>query len=157
MQLTEHFTLEEFALDGEIPDSCVPVFKALCENLLEPLRVHYGEPIIVTSGYRPPGANAAAHGVSNSQHIATDQYCAADWKIESFEHDMRPVFDLIRQSPQLQFDQLILEHSPESGTDVIHASWSRVHNRREALEGDTANQSAYTPWPAVPGAEGVEA
>jgi zinc D-Ala-D-Ala carboxypeptidase len=147
--LTEHFDLDEFALDAPIPEECVPIFKSLCEQLLEPLRIHFDEPILVTSGYRTPASNAAAHGVSNSQHVATDMYCAADWYLFSMHSDMRPVFDLVRSSAGLQFDQLILEHG--AGGDIIHSSWSRALNRREALEGETANQSGYKPWPAVPG------
>ena len=150
MQLTEHFALEEFARDGaSVPDSCVPAFRALCEKLLEPLRVHFGEEIVITSGYRSAGANAAAHGVKNSQHVATEMYCAADWKIPSMECNLRGVFDLVRNSSALEFDQLILEHDPRTGTDVIHSSYSRAFNRRIALEGETANAAAYKSWPVV--------
>lgn len=152
MQLSDHFTQGEFEPDGPMPPECVPVYQSLCTLLLEPVRVHVNEPVIITSGYRPPAANTAAHGVSNSQHMATGVYCAADFYIESMQRDMRPVFDMIRQSAGLQFDQLILEHSPETGNDIIHASWSRAFNRREALEGDTANQSGYKLWTAVPAA-----
>ena len=150
MQLTEHFSLEEFERDGApVPDACVPVFRALCEKLLEPLRVHFGEEIVITSGYRSQDTNAAAHGVKNSQHVATAMYCAADWKIPGREGDLRAVFDLVRNSSALEFDQLILEHDPRTGTDVIHSSWSRAFNRRIALEGETANAVAYKSWPVV--------
>lgn len=147
MQISTHFTREEFEKNGPMPLDCIPVYQSLCELLLEPLRVHYNEPIIVTSGYRPPEANEEAHGVAHSQHIATAQYCAADWYIASFHSDMRPVFDLVRSSADLQFDQLILEHG--SGGDIIHSSWSRAYKRRDALEGATANQSAYQTWPSA--------
>ena len=150
MQLTEHFALHEFERDGAaVPEECVPVFRALCEKLLEPLRVHFGEAIVITSGYRSPDTNAAAHGVKNSQHVATAVYCAADWNIPSREADLRAVFDLIRNSSALEFDQLILEHDPRTGTDVIHSSWSRAFNRRIALAGETANAAAYKSWPAA--------
>lgn len=130
-----------------MPPECVYPYTKLCEMLLEPLRVHYGEPIIVTSGYRSLGGNADAHGVPHSQHEATGNYCAADWEIASMKANMRPVFDLIRASSGLEFDQLILEHG--AAGDIIHSSWSRVFNRRDALEGQTANQSSYVPWPSV--------
>jgi zinc D-Ala-D-Ala carboxypeptidase len=146
-QLTAHFDSGEFETDGPMPPECIPVFLALCEKLLEPLRVHYNEPIIVTSGYRPPEANAEAHGVKNSQHIATAIYCAADWYLASLRSDMRPCFDVIRSNSQLEYDQLILEHG--SNGDIIHSSWSRAFNRREALEGATQNQSAYQHWPST--------
>jgi len=148
MKLTEHFDVTEFEHDGPMPAECLAPYTSLCEKLLEPIRTHYGEPIVVTSGYRSPAANAAAHGVANSQHVATVNYCAADWYLASMHADMRPVFDLIRGSAGLEFDQVILEHGADG--DIIHTSWSRTFNRREALEGATANQSAYTRWPTIP-------
>jgi Peptidase M15 len=148
MLLTPHFDQSEFEIDAPLPAECVPIYTSLCDKLLEPLRVHYNEAITITSGYRTPASNDQAHGVSHSQHVATANYCAADWYLGSHRGDMRPVFDLIRGTPALAYDQLILEHG--TGGDIIHASWSRVYNRREALEGATANQSAYTSWPSVP-------
>src|SRR5271156_2030995 len=153
MLLSPHFPQAQFETDAPLPPETIPVYTALCDTLLEPLRVHYNEPITITSGYRNPTSNAAAHGVSNSQHIANGNYCAADWYVGSLQHDMRPVFDLVRGSSLLEFDQLILEHG--TGGDIIHSSWSRVYNRREALEGDVANESAYKPWPSVPEVENV--
>ena len=147
MQLSDHFSQAEFEMDAPLPPECVYPYTRLCELLLEPIRIHFNAPVMVTSGYRTNASNDAAHGVAHSQHVATGQYCAADWYIDGMQKDMRIAFDLIRQSPGLIFDQLILEHG-ENG-DVIHSSWSRAYNRREALEGATANQSAYTPWPSV--------
>lgn len=148
MHLTEHFEQCEFELDGPMPDACVDTYRQLCVNLLEPLRVHYNEEIHVTSGYRGPASNNEAHGVHASQHIATSMYCAADWYIPSLYRDMRAPFDLIRSSAGLVFDQIILEHG--SSGDIIHTSWSRAFNRREALEGATANQTAYKSWSTSP-------
>ena len=145
LRLSEHFDLEEF---GAVPPVCVYPYTKLCEVLLEPLRIHYKQPIIITSGYRSPAENAAAHGVAHSQHEATAMYCAADFYIPSMQADLRPVFDLIRQSSGLQFDEVILEHG-EVG-DIIHVSWSRAFNRREALEGETANRSAYVHFDSTP-------
>lgn len=142
MQISANFSREEFEHNGKMPDDAVASYQNLCRLLLEPIRQQFSEPILITSGYRSPGDNAAAHGVPDSQHVATDRYCAADWYVPSHHHDMRPVFDFIRKS-NLPFDQLILEHG--SVGDVIHLSWS-VENRRVALEGKTANQSAYQSW-----------
>lgn len=150
MLLSAHFSLDEFEQDGPMPAECVYPYTRLCELLLEPLRVHYGQPIIITSGYRSPASNEAAHGVKNSQHVATGAYCACDFYIQGMHQDLRPVFDLIRQTPSLIFDQEILEHGADG--DVIHVSWSRAFNRREALEGATGNESAYVHHDSVPAA-----
>lgn len=35
-QLSAHFALEEFQKDDAIPEECIPIFKRLCEEILEP-------------------------------------------------------------------------------------------------------------------------
>jgi len=149
MQLSTHFDLFEFELDGPMPEAVVPTYQKQCQLQLEPIRTQFGQPVVITSGYRSPAANAAAHGVSNSQHEATPIYCASDFRVKGMETNLRPVFDWIRENSELPFDQVILEHDPQAGTDIIHISWSAAFNRRMALEGETANQDAYQNWPAA--------
>jgi zinc D-Ala-D-Ala carboxypeptidase len=144
-QLSEHFAREEFELDGPMPDAAANSYRVLCAEILEPIREHWGRPVKITSGYRSPDANVNAHGVANSQHVATGNYCAADFYIPAA--DMRALFDWIRRSPELPFDQVILEHG--ASDDIIHISWMRAYRRREALEGATNNKSAYTRWPST--------
>lgn len=142
--LTEHFDRREFEKDGPMPEECVPTYRSLCVQILEPVRAEFG-PVVVTSGYRDPADNAAAHGVAHSQHEATAEYCAADFTILGVY--ARRVFDWIRGG-QLPFDQVILEHGLNN--DIIHVSWTSGSPRREALEGDTANRSAYVELPVAP-------
>ena len=149
MQLSRHFAQEEFDIDGAMPDAVVPTYQTQCELQLEPIRTQFNAAVVITSGYRSPGANQAAHGVQNSQHVANSIYCASDFRIVGMESDMRPCFDWIRGNAELPFDQVILEHDPQAGTDIIHLSYSRAYNRRMALEGETANQEAYKPWPSA--------
>ena len=142
--LSTHFAQLEFERDGEMPDSCDIPYRHLCEDILEPIRSHVGEPLRILSGYRSPSANQAAGGVSGSQHVATADYCAADWWVPTL--DMRGVFNWIRLESKLPFDQLILEHGDHN--DIIHTSWSTTP-RRMALEGATANRTGYQSWPVV--------
>lgn len=144
MQLSPHFQQSEFEKDGPMPAVCVGAYTALCETVLEPLREHFGQPIVITSGYRSPEANKAAGGAPDSQHIATAADCAADFKIEGYESNLRYVFDWIRLQSRLPIDQLILEADVAGGPGVIlHASWA-VKPRYMALEGLTHNAGAYT-------------
>ena len=78
MKLTEHFTLEEFqrsakaaelGIENRVPEGLVANLRHLCEEVLEPLREHFGEAVYVTSGYRCPQLNKAVGGVANSQHM----------------------------------------------------------------------------------------
>lgn len=142
MLLSANFEQSEFEREAPLPAECVSSYTMLCSNILEPIRAHVNQPLVITSGYRSPEGNASAHGVSNSQHIATKTYCAADFKIMAM-HDLRGLFDWIRLKSGLACDQLILEHQSDGGPDVIHCSWVINLPRLQALEGSTANQSSY--------------
>src|SRR6266852_3194247 len=147
MQLSDHFDSREFEKDGPIPTDCLDVGKQFCTLVLEPIRAYIGEPMQVTSGYRPLAANATAHGVSNSEHIWTPQHCAADWFFAPRPgFNPRSVFDWIRNSPSIPFHQVILEHSA-IGSSIIHISYNLDKiGVRQALEGATHNASPYTSW-----------
>lgn len=72
-----YFTLKELCasevaekkgIDNFPPWSVVDHLSELTENILEPLRVAWGGPIKVTSGYRCDALNRAVGGVYNSVH-----------------------------------------------------------------------------------------
>lgn len=84
MKLTDHFSLLEFTrsstadrlhinntIDLSVPSgqSVFKNLKNLCEQVLEPLREHFGIPVVISSGYRCPQLNKAVGGVPNSQHL----------------------------------------------------------------------------------------
>lgn len=84
MKLSEHFDLDEFtrsatadrlhidnSLNPSDPtgQSIINNLRNLCQQVLEPLREHFGIPIMVSSGYRCPELNQAVGGVPNSQHL----------------------------------------------------------------------------------------
>lgn len=143
MQLSENFTREEFELEGsQMPEECVPAFTFLAENVLEPIRAQFGEPMEITSGYRTPEGNADAHGNAHSEHVAAADYCAADWNIAGA--DLRAVFDWIRLRSGLPFHIITLEHGAHG--DVIHTSWNRFATERLAKEGATHNATGYIDW-----------
>jgi len=153
MQLSPHFQLSEFtrsatATSRHIDNSLNPSnpehakiinnLKALCENILEPLRAHINqvtphkqgeEPVVsssnpvgvfIGSGYRCPSLNAAVGGVKNSQHQYGE---ACDIHIPD-EHTGHEWFLWIMNN--LQFDQLIKERSTrDSKTFWIHVSFKR--------------------------------
>ena len=133
-----------------MPDECVPMYTVIAHMILEPLRTDFQIPIKITSGYRTLSENEAAGGSHTSQHLATDNYAAVDFKFRAHLENvnMRPAFDWLRQQTHMVWDQMILEHTSGAG-DIIHISLTRKLNRREALEGDTSNLSAYESWPVA--------
>lgn len=64
-QLTAHFTSEEMACPHCKVCATQPAFMAK----LEQLRVTYGKPLIITSGYRCPEHNKKVGGAPNSYHL----------------------------------------------------------------------------------------
>lgn len=77
LHLTEHFTFREMFRTDQKVSNCPPTYtkfvavlhnlKRVC-NLLEMLRLLYGKPILINSGYRNNTVNGLVGGVKNSKH-----------------------------------------------------------------------------------------
>jgi len=139
MQLSPHFTATEMSvsdtavrlgIDNTPSPAVLENLKALCEAILEPIRVHFGKPIKVTSAYRAPEVNKVVGGNLKGQHPAGQ---AVDFEITGVSNIAlaQTVIDL-----KLKFDQLILEFhvvgDPNSGW--VHCSHKKEgSNRGEVL------------------------
>lgn len=100
----------------------------LVEAILDPLRIAYGKPIAVTSGYRCKEVNKAVGGVATSQHLTG---CAADIA-GATKAETRKIAQLIASSG-LPYDQLIDEKS----YGWVHVSYSPTGKpRRQILRYD---------------------
>ena len=117
--------------------------KALCVNVLQPIRSQFDAPVLISSGYRSGELNIAIGSSIKSQHIEGK---AAD--IEVAGTDNKELAEWIRDN--LEFDQLILEFyrdgEPESGW--IHVSWNSGENRNQVLRAarDEEGKTTYKPW-----------
>ena len=110
MNLSRNFTLQELTksdtairkgINNNPNAEQIEKLKLLCENILQPVRDHFGR-VKVTSGYRSPELCAAIGSSVNSQHAKAE---AADF--ECVGVDNAELFDWIKSN--LQPDQLILE------------------------------------------------
>lgn len=107
--LSRDFTLDELiysriavehGLDNFPPAEVHPALRELVQRLLQPLRIAFGAPIAITSGYRSPEVNRLTGGVPSSQHVkgeAADCYAPGIYKL----------LDALLKSG-LPFDQAIL-------------------------------------------------
>jgi len=137
VKLSEHFTLEEMLQSRtasrlgilNVPSSAQILHRLayLCEGVLEPVRKHFGVPVIIASGYRSPALNKRVGGAQKSQHV-TGQ--AAD--IHVFGVHPKVVAEWIRDN--LDVDQVILEYN-----DWVHVSYVYNGNRNEALTAKRVN------------------
>ena len=95
----------------------------MCENILQPVRDHFGR-VKITSGFRSPELCTAIGSSVNSQHAKAE---AADF--ECIGTDNAELADWIQNN--LEPDQLILEfYTPgEPNSGWIHCSWIHLINQ----------------------------
>lgn len=112
MQLTQHFTLEEFLLSQtasrlgirNIPtEATIANLQKLAETLELVREFFGGKPLVISSGYRSPALNKAVGGAVSSQHIRGQ---AVDFTIPGVSIDT--IITELRNT-DLEFDQLIHE------------------------------------------------
>jgi hypothetical protein len=126
MQLTEHFTLEEFTFSSTAKargiyntvssQRVIENLRNLCEQVLEPLRSYANQPITISSGYRCKALNKVVGGARNSQHMTGE---AADIHIPLYDFkdstgsrltDIETAREWMQWlTDNTDFDQLILE------------------------------------------------
>ena len=136
MNLRRNFTLQELIksdtairldINNNPNSGQIEKLKALCENILQPVRDHFGR-VKVTSGYRSPELCVAIGSSINSQHAKAE---AVDF--ECLGVDNAEVADWVKMN--CNTDQLILEYytpgEPNSGW--IHASWIPFQPRAQYM------------------------
>lgn len=142
-QLTDHFTEEELGVQYASPYIKGQARVIACE-ILEAVRAHFGKPVLVTSGYRPPAKNVAAGGKPNSYHLYEPGKCAVDFKV--MDVSVAEVFRWLIRESGLPFDKCILEHGPDNEPRIVHVQMTLDSApRRQAFIGSTGAGTVYTP------------
>lgn len=145
MNLSPHFTLAELTrtssgIKNEPGPTHLENLRALCEELLEPLRAALGAPVRVTSGYRDALVNARIGGAKNSRHMLG---LAAD--IKSGAGDAAHILRVLYQLDLLELDQAI-GYDPAFGGHVhIGLAPPGVTPRRQYLWRDAGGYRAWRP------------
>jgi len=144
MTLTEHFTLAEMTASqaasrrgiSNVPNAAaVKALTLLCEKVLEPVRAHFGKPVIVSSGYRSPRVNVAVGGSATSAHCLGE---AADFTVHGVSN--MTVCQFIMRD--LTYDQLIYEFG-ESGW--IHVCYGGRMRNQELSAKKLGGKTVYLP------------
>ena len=136
MQLSRNFSLQELiksdtairmGIDNNPNADQMEKLKLLCENILQPVRDHFGR-VKVTSGFRSPELCIAINISANSQHAKAE---AADF--ECMGVDNAELADWIKR--ELRYDQMILEfYTPgEPNSGWIHCSYVPEGRRAQFL------------------------
>jgi zinc D-Ala-D-Ala carboxypeptidase len=137
MNLSANFKLSELIksetamrldIDNTPSEEQIESLRLLCENILQPVRDHFGKPVKISSGFRCSALNQAAGGSANSDHCR-GQAC-------DFEIDGVPNPELAGWiEANLKYTQLILEFytqgEPNSGW--VHCSYSPSNLKSQSL------------------------
>ena len=144
MNLSRFFTLAEMtrsdaATRASIPNEPTPTqienLRALCINVLDPLRDAIGGPIKVSSGYRGPALNTLIRGAKRSQHV--------EGKAADIQTSGKSILELFKTVIRLNlpFDQLIYE--AQNQTVVwVHVSHDPAGNRGQIMTAEFENGRA---------------
>lgn len=135
MKLSEHLDLSEvtrsdMAKRKGVSNMPTPEhienFKILAENIFEPIRKHFGVPIMISSGYRSKELNKAIGGATSSQHLLGQ---ALDLDMDGTPNGVtnKMVFDYIKAN--LNFDQLINEFN----YSWVHVSYNTKGKQRKQI------------------------
>lgn len=121
-RLTEHFSLNEFAVSASYPEIAKEIIfnptdgiKSFygCATLLQPTRNHFKIPLIITSGKCPPELNKLIRPDNlDSDHLWKGESWAADFILQdgnSFRNEIRAqqCLDWMKEKLPFAFGQLI--------------------------------------------------
>ena len=138
MKLSKNFTLSELTksqtavrknIKNEPSTAHVENLIHLAETVLQPVRDHFGKPVVISSGYRSPELCEAIGSSSKSQHARGE---AADFEIMGVDNMQLAMWI----NKNTDFDQLILEFyepgDPNSGW--VHCSAVKEGSRGQVLK-----------------------
>ena len=145
MQLSKHFKLSEFeksqtatrkGINNKAGSGEIKNLTDLCYEVLEPVRIKFDKPVIITSGYRSPELCEAIGSKATSQHAKGQ---AVDFEIAGVSN--LEVALWIQNN--CDFDQLILEFWKDDDPNAgwIHCSFNDGSNRKQVL---TYDGKSYT-------------
>ena len=138
MNLSNNFTLAELVksqtavrknINNEPGTAEINNLIHLAETVLQPVREHFGKPVVISSGYRSPELCEAIGSSAKSQHAKGE---AADFEIPGVDNMQLATWI----SKNTIFDQLILEFyepgDPNSGW--VHCSAVKEGPRAQVLK-----------------------
>ena len=138
MKLSNNFSLSELTksqtavrkgINNEPGTAEIENLIHLAEAVLQPVREHFGKPVMISSGYRSPALCEAIGSSAKSQHARGE---AADFEIGGVDNMQLAIWI----SKNTVFDQLILEFyepgDPNSGW--VHCSAVKEGPRAQVLK-----------------------
>ena len=137
MQISKHLNLAEIirsdtakrqGIDNTPTAEHLENFKLLADRVFEPIRLHFGVPIFISSGYRSRELNSFIKGSSSSQHCKGQ---AIDIDMDGTSVTNAQIFNYIKDN--LNFDQMIWEFGTDANPDWVHVSYESTGKQRKLI------------------------
>jgi D-alanyl-D-alanine dipeptidase len=152
MKLSEHLELAEvirsesakrLGISNMPTEEHIANLKKLAENIFQPIRNNFRQPIRISSGYRSQALNAAIGGATRSQHSTGE---AIDIDMQGTQLSNKEIFNYIKE--KLNFDQLIYEFGNNNEPDWVHVSYkANGQQRKQVLRAIKENgKTKYIPY-----------
>jgi len=150
MILSNNFTLKELTksqtatrkgIHNEPSTEHIENLIHLAKTILQPVREHFGKPVMVSSGYRSPELCEAIGSSAKSQHAKGE---AADFEIHGVDNKELAAWI----SANCDFDQLILEFyiDGDLNSGWVHCSSSMEKSRKQMLKAERIEgRTSYSP------------
>ena len=127
-ELTKSDTATRLGLDNTPDEATIENLKLLCQEVLQPIREHFGKSVTVNSGFRSSETNQATGGSKSSDHCLGR---AADIEIDGIPNPELAQWIM----DNLDYTQLILEFytqgQPNSGW--VHVSYDPNNIKMQEL------------------------
>ena len=150
MILSNNFTLNELTksqtatrkgIHNEPSTEHIENLIHLAKTILQPVREHFGKPVMISSGYRSPELCEAIGSSAKSQHAKGE---AADFEIHGVDNKELAAWI----SANCDFDQLILEFyiDGDLNSGWVHCSSSMEKSRKQMLKAERIEgRTSYSP------------
>jgi len=150
MILSNNFTLKELTksqtatrkgIHNEPSTEHIENLIHLAKTILQPVREHFGKPVMISSGYRSPELCEAIGSSAKSQHAKGE---AADFEIHGVDNKNLAAWI----SANCDFDQLILEFyiDGDLNSGWVHCSSSMEKSRKQMLKAERIEgRTSYSP------------
>jgi len=114
--------------------------KVIAEKIFEPIREHFGVPILISSGYRSEALNVYIGGSRSSDH-SKGRALDLDMDGSSSGVTNKMIFEFIKDN--LEYDQLINEFD----FGWVHVGYRLNANRKQTLRATKVNGKVqYSPY-----------
>jgi hypothetical protein len=140
MKLSQHLSLSEVTrsesakrngISNMPTEQHIANFKLLAEKVFEPVRVHFGVPIHISSGYRSAELNAITTGASKTSDHCLGRAIDVDMDGHKTTVTNNDIFHWAIKN--LKFKQIIAEYPIDGKLSWVHISYDENNLKNEVL------------------------